>query len=270
VTPRFAAAPDPADLSPAEMLAIVQNPKTAAEVLEQIIEHHALSPEVVMALLRHPQTPGLAMARLAERANRSILEALLGAMDRLGRWPLALEALLRNPAVPKVKHSTIHRYAEAAKRREAEGARKKSLLLMIKELPVGQRLALAKKGDKDARMILVRDSNEMVALEAVGSPRNTDVDILAIAMMRDISDKVLRYIAANRMYRQNRQIVMALLHNPKTPVGVSLGLGISGLSDRELLDLAKNRNIPGAVSRAAQQVLDHRKGSATPSATGGH
>ncbi len=269
MTPGFAAASDSANLSSAEMLVMVQNPKTAVEVLEQIIEHQAISPEVVMALLRHPQTPGLAMARLAERASTSVLEALLGAMDRLGRWPPALEALLRNPAVPEMKHSTIHRYAEAAKRREAESPRKKNLLLMIQELPVGQRLALAKKGNKDVRMILVRDSNEMVALEAVNSPRNTDAEILAIAVMRDVSEKVLRCIATSRIYRQNRQIMMALLHNPRTPVGVSLGLGIGSLSDRELSDLAKNRNIPGAVSRAAQQVLDHRKGQVAPAA-GGH
>ncbi len=260
---------DPAELSPAELLAIVQNPKTAAEVLGHIVEHPALSPEIVMALLRHPQTPGPAMARLAERATGPILEALLGAMERLGRWLGALEALLRNPVVPEVKHSTIRRYVEAAKRREAEGARRKNLLLMLKELPVGQRLTLAKKGNKDVRMILIRDSNEMVALEVIGSPRITDGEVLAVAMMRDVCDKILRYIAHNRKYRQNRQIVMALLHNPKTPVGVSLGLGIGSLSERELKDLAKDRNIPGAVSRAAQQVLERRKGPATPSA-GGH
>ncbi len=269
MTPEPAAPRDPVDLSPAELQAIVQNPKTAAEVLEQILEHHTLTPEVVMALLRHPQTPGSAMARLAERATGPILGALLGALERLGRWLVALEALLRNPEVPEAKHSTIQRYLEAARRREAEGARRKNLLLMLKELPVGQRLTLAKKGNKDVRMILIRDSNEMVALEVIASPRITDGEVLAIAMMRDVSDKILRYIAHNRKYRQNRQMVMALLQNPKTPVGVSLGLGISGLTERELADLAKNRNIPGAISRAAHQVLERRKGTA-PSPAGGH
>jgi hypothetical protein len=266
VRPEPATPRDPVELSPAELLAIVQNPKTAAEALEHIAEHPALSPEIVMALLRHPQTPGSAMARLAEQATGPILETVLGAMERLGRWLGALEALLRNPAVPEIRHFTIRRYLEAAKRREAEGARKKNLLLMLKELPVGQRLTLAKKGNKDVRMILIRDSNEMVALEVIGSPRITDSEVLAVAMMRDVCDKILRYIAHNRKYRQNRQIVMALLHNPKTPVGVSLGLGISSLSDRELVDLAKDRNIPGAVSRAAQQVLERRKGPTTPPA----
>ena len=64
----------------------------------------------------------------------------------------------------------------------------------------------------------------------------------------------------NRRYRQNKQIILALLNNPRTPVGVSLSLGINGLSDRELVDLSKNRNVPGAISRAATQILDRRKG----------
>lgn len=265
----FDSSMDRDSLSAADLLGIAQNQKTAAEALEKILEHPDLTPEVVMALLRHPGTPGGAMARLAERATGRLLETFLGALERVGRWVVVLEALLRNPALPAVKQLTIQRFLEVAKKREAEGARKKNLLLMLKDLPVGQRLALAKKGNKDVRMILIKDSNEMIALEVVSSSRITDGEILTIATMRDVSDKILRYIANNRKYRQNRQIVTALLNNPRTPVGVSLSLGITGLSDRELSDLARNRNVPGAVARAAKQILDRRK--APPSqAAGGH
>jgi DNA repair protein RadC len=269
VTADFGAAPDRDSLSALDLLGIAQNQKTASEALERVLEHPNLTPEVILALLRHPGTPGGAMAKLAERATGRLLETLLVSLERLGRWIAALEALLRNPALPEVKQPTIQRYLDAARRREAEGARKKNLLLMLKDLPVGQRLALAKKGNKDVRMILIKDRNEMIALEVVSSTRITDGEILAIATMRDVSDKILRYIANNRKYRQNRQIVTALLNNPRTPVGVSLSLGITGLSDRELSELAKNKNVPGAVARAAKQILDRRK--APPAqAAGGH
>lgn len=270
MTPETGTPVDPAGLKAIDLLHLAQNPKTPLEVLEKILDHPALSPEVVVALLRHPATPGTNMARLAERSTGALLDTLLSSLDRLGRWVEALEALLRNPAVPELKHPTIKGQIETAKKRDAEGS-KKSLLLRIKGLPVGQKLALAKKGNKDVRMILIKDSNEMVALEVVGSSRITDGEILAIAMMRDVSDKILRYIAGNRKYRQNKQIVVALLNNPKTPVGVSLGLGIQTLTDRELDDLAKNRNIPGAISRAAKQIVDRRKAPQTSAAgSSGH
>jgi hypothetical protein len=245
----------------AELLSLAQNPHTAPEVLEQITANPALSPEVVNALLRHPATPGRGMIRLAQSATGAILEVLLASLERLGRWVEALEALLGNPAVPEIKRTTIQSHLQTARKREAEG-HKRDLLQRIRELPVGQKLTLAKKGNKDVRMILIKDPNEMVALEVVASPRITDGEILAVSMMRDISDKILRFIANNRKYRQNHQIVVALVNNPRTPVGVSLGLGLHTLTDREMTDLSKNRNIPGAVSRAAQQLLDRRKGTA--------
>jgi hypothetical protein len=209
------------------------------------------------------------MAHLAARASGRVLDVLLASLDRLGRWVEALEALLGNASLPSAKLPTIRQALEAARKREADGARRKSLLLQLKEMPVGQRLALAKKGNKDVRMILVRDSNEMVALETVSSARITDGEILAIAMMRDVAEQVLRYIANNRKYRQNKQVVLALLNNPRTPVGVSLSLSINSLSDRELTDLSKNKNVPGVISRVAKQILDRRKGPGGPAA-GGH
>jgi hypothetical protein len=261
--------PLPAEPGDIDLLTLVQNQKTPAEVLEQIMDRPALRPELVIALLRHPHTPGDAMARLAARVDGRVLDVLLGALDRLGRWVEALEALLDNPNLPPVKQPTIREAIAAAKKREADGARRKSLLLQIKELPVGQRLALAKKGNKDVRLILIRDSNDMVAMETVSSSRITDGEILAIATMRDVSDNVLRYIANNRKYRQNKQIVFALLSNPRTPVGASLNLGFNNLTDRDLTDLSKNRNVPGVISRIAKQILDRRKGATGPAA-GGH
>jgi hypothetical protein len=253
----------------AELLGLAQNPHTAPEVLEQITSHPGLSPEVVVALLRHPATPGRGMTRLAGKAAGPVLEVLLGALERLGRWLDALEALLGNPAVPEIKHSTIKEQLQLAQKREGEG-HKRDLLTRIRELPVGQKLTLAKKGNKDVRMILIKDPNEMVALEVASSPRITDGEILAVAMMRDVSDKVLRLIANNRKYRQNHQILVALVNNPRTPVGVCLGLGLHMLTDRELTDLSKNRNIPGAVSRAAKQLMDRRKGATAGEGKGGH
>jgi hypothetical protein len=114
-----------------EFLPIVQNPKTPAEVLEKLLRHPDLPAEAVMAALRHPNTPAAAMVRLAARASGRILDVLLGSLERLGRWIEALEALLENPNLPVVKQPTIRQAIEVAKKREADGARKKSLLLQI-------------------------------------------------------------------------------------------------------------------------------------------
>ncbi len=269
-TPESPVAEAPSPLPPLaddeNLLVLVQNAKTPVEVLAQVLDHPRLSPEVLVGLLRHQRTPAWAVADYAEHATGALLTILLGSLELLGRWSEALEGLLANPELPAVKQPTIQRALEMARRREADSGRKKSLLLQIREMPVGERLALAKKGNKDIRMILIKDSNEMIALETIASSRITEGEILSIAMMRDVSDKVLRYIANNRRYRQNRQIVWALLNNPKTPVGSALSLNVSGLTDRELTELSKSRNVAGAISRAAKAIIDRRKGASG----GGH
>ena len=83
-------------------------------------------------------------------------------------------------------------------------------------------------------------------------------------------------VVLNNLYKHTQLettfgvIMLALVNNPRTPVGVSLGLGLHALSDREMTDLSKNRNIPGAVSRAAQQLIDRRKGADSSSGGGKH
>ncbi len=173
------------------------------------------------------------------------------------RAPEIAEAIRTNPHLEaEERRGLLVLCQEAASQKE--GA-KKSLLQMIRELSTSQKIALARKGNKEARTILIKDPNEIVALEVIASPRITDVEILAIAKMSDVSEKILRYIGNHKQYRADKEIVWCLLNNPKTPPGVSLNLGIAALSDRDLEHLAKSRNIPGVVARAARQVIERRK-----------
>ena len=47
-------------------------------------------------------------------------------------------------------------------------------------------------GNKEARSLLVRDRNKIVAIAAVTSPKITDNELLAIAQSRNVSDEVIR------------------------------------------------------------------------------
>lgn len=251
--------PEGRRLSREEALRLAQSETTDPRLLELLATQEAGDEELWRLLLTNPQTPLAALIAIAEHASAPVIHFLLEDLTVILRHPVVGRALFRNPAVTEEERQRLHLVLEEEEKGEEEGRRKKSLLQTIKEMTTGQKLTLAKKGNKEARMILIKDPNEMIALEVVNSPRITDPEILAIAQMRDVSDKVLRAIANNKRYRSMKAVVLSLLHNPKTPVGVSLGLGISAMNDRELEGLAKNRHIPGALSRAAQQILDQRK-----------
>lgn len=249
-----------------QILALVQNEKVAPHILDAIVRKHLHDEEVLRTLLRHPGVSPSTLSYIAQNASPSLAETIAKDKTLLGRFADVRDALFSNPNLGieikdliQEKEEGINQ-AAATKEQEAKGKeRKKDLYTTIKGLSTGQRLALAKKGNKEVRMILIRDANEMIALEVVSSPRITDSEIVQISSMKDVSEKILRSIANNRRYRSNKAILLNLLHNPKTPVSISLGLGIPRLSDKELVGLAKNRNIPGVVARAAGVVLEKRK-----------
>ena len=257
-----------------QILSLVGNQKTTDKVLEAVLRFHLHDEEVCQAILEHPGASGATLSYIARSAPLFLAEAIVQNTDLLQKFPEVREALAANPWLSPEAKGQLEAQAQEKKEdipeeKEEKEKKKKDLYLMIKELSTGQRLALAKKGNKEVRMILIRDANEMIALEVVNSPRITDSEILYISQMRDVSEKVLRAIGTNRRYRGNKQLVLNLLHNPKTPVSVSLGLGITRLSDRELSGLGKDRNIPGVVCRAAAMVLEKRK-KAISGSKGGH
>lgn len=256
--------PDPisSTLTREEAIRLAESEKTDPRVLEDLLVQFPDDEELWRNLLANPEAPLGTVIFIAERASAAVAAELLEDRVFLFHNPVVGHALLKNLTLTEADRRKLHWILQETTKEERE--RKKTLFQLIKEMNTGQKLALAKKGNKDARMILIKDANEMIALEVVNSPRITDDEILSIAQMRDISDKVLRAIANIRRFRTNKQILISLLHNPKTPVGISLGLGLPNLTDRELQSLARDRNIPAAVSRAAQQVLERRAKGPAP------
>ncbi len=248
--------PTPATLNREEAISLAQSEKTEPRILEDLPVQFPNDEELWKLLLANPQTPLGAIIHMAERAPGSLAAEILEDRVFLFHNPVVGHALLKNSTLTEADRRRLHWILHETTKEERE--RKKTLVQLIREMSVGQKLTLAKKGNRDARMILIKDHNEMIALEVVNGPRISDDEILAITQMRDVSDKVLRAIANIRRFRASKLVVISLLHNPKTPVGVSLGLGLPNLNDRELQTLARDRNIPAVVSRAARQVLERR------------
>ena len=59
-----------------------------------------------------------------------------------------------------------------------------------------QKIKLARMGNKEARGLLVRDRNKLVATAAIRSPKMTENEVESFAKARNVSDEVLRIIAS--------------------------------------------------------------------------
>lgn len=134
-----------------------------------------------------------------------------------------------------------------------------SMLNRIMRMSMKDRVRLAMKGDREARNILIRDSNRIVAQAVVNNPRITEYEIEKIASMRAVPEEVLRLIANNRNWARNYSIVHNLARNPRTPIGNVMSL-LTRLQMRDLEAMIKNRNVSDAVRKQALRLVTARKG----------
>jgi hypothetical protein len=125
---------------------------------------------------------------------------------------------------------------------------------LLSSLPVIDRLKLATKGTREQRAQLIRDSNRMVAIAVLSSPKVNESEVEAFAKMANVSEDVLRVIGANRSWMKHYGIAHGLARNPKTPPGVSMQL-LHRLSDRDIKAVGMDRNVPEALRLAARRLM---------------
>lgn len=134
----------------------------------------------------------------------------------------------------------------------------RSLFQKIQTMSVSEKLDLARKASKEARSILIRDSNKLIQLAVVNSPKITESEILAIASNRQVNDDVLKEIAMNKEWLRNYQIRLALVNNAKTPLSIAMAQ-VTYLNRRDLSLLAKSRGVPRPLIIAAQERIKQVK-----------
>jgi hypothetical protein len=134
-----------------------------------------------------------------------------------------------------------------------------SLIRRVMMMTVKDRIKLGMKGDREARSILIRDSNKVVAQAVIHNPRITDHEVENIAAMRTVSDEVLRVIALNRAWARSYPIILNLARNPRTPIPTAITI-LSRIHTKDLQHISQNRNVSEAVRRQAYRLAATRTG----------
>ncbi|MBK7707733.1 MAG: hypothetical protein IPN69_06100 [Acidobacteria bacterium] len=134
-----------------------------------------------------------------------------------------------------------------------------SMINRVMRMGMKDRMRLAMKGDREARNILIRDPNRIVAQAVIQNPKLTEQEVEKIATMRTVPEEVLRLIAINRKWARNYQIMMKLAQNPRTPLSNSITI-LTRLQTKDLLAMAKNRNISDAIRKQSQRLASARIG----------
>ena len=134
-----------------------------------------------------------------------------------------------------------------------------SLIRRIMFMHVRDRMKLARKGDREARSILIRDPDKAVAAAVINNPRITDQEAENIATMRTVAAEVLRVVSTNRGWARSYPIIHNLVRNPRTPIPTSINI-LPRIRTKDLQHLSQNRNISEAVRRQALRLYQTRSG----------
>jgi len=168
------------------------------------------------------------------------------------------ELLMIEGETLKIPEEFVAETDEIPQSKEYIEAKKLSLYQAIQLMAVSQKVALAMKGNKEARTHLIRDSNKLVACAVIRNPRITDSEVLSIANSRSVHEEVIRIIIENREWMKNYPMKLAIVQNPKTPLGVSLKF-MGYIYDKDLKILAQSKNIPSSLATAARRAIIQRE-----------
>ena len=187
---------------------------------------------------------------LRPHEHAAMLELLVGDAD-----PEVAAAAVATRAVESgVRAPAIDADTPGTNEPDAAEEDERSLVERIASMMPAERLQLAMRGGREARSILIRDSNRMIAMAVLSSPKITDAEVENIAKMTNVSEDILRVIGLTRGWVKNYSIISALTKNSKTPIGISLNL-LPRLMEKDLKALTTDRNVPDVVRLAARKRL---------------
>jgi hypothetical protein len=135
--------------------------------------------------------------------------------------------------------------------------RRDSALQRISKLDIKSRIALAMRGNKEDRSILIRDSTKLVALAVLDSPKVSESEVENFAQQKNVLDSVLRTIPMKRKFAKNYIILRNVVYNPRTPLDASLPL-VKGLLIHDLKNLGDNKEVSDTIRKMAMRLYRQR------------
>ena len=227
-------------------------------------------PEELQQVLQDPATPlsvlGFSATNLAPH-RKELGDALLGNPSLPGELRAWLESALALIAEAESSESSegsapLSPAGESPNPRREEGDRRRvTAIQRTQHMSVVQKVKAALTGSQEERMILVRDSNKLVARAVMQSPKLSEHEVENYASMKDVCEEALRVITMNRKFMRLYAIIRALANNPRTPIDVGLHL-LPHVYDADLKRLVLNRNVSDVIRHAAEKIIRQKEEAA--------
>lgn len=238
----------------------------SGEDLAGLIYHPA--PQVLLALLDNPALDESKLALLLARKDLPIeLLEEIGTRKVLLKSYAVKRALFFHPRTPRLiaLHLLKDIYlmdliqfalspaASAELKRNAE----QQVIARLPQLPLGQRIALARRGPARIAGALVAEGHAQVLAVALDNPFLTESQVLKALAREKPPVQVVQAIANHPKWSQIYNVRLALVRNPSAPLAIVLAL-LPQLTVSDLRELAAPGVVPENLAKYLQAEVQRR------------
>lgn len=217
---------DNTSLEETQLCILLERKNLPAEILEEVARRKPMlkSYRVKRGLVFHPRTPRLVTLRLLRD---------LYLMD--------LVQLTLIPGIP------------TELRRNAED----QLISRLPQLPLGQKIALARRGPGRLAGALLLEGHSQIVTIALDNAYLTEAQVLKVLSREKIAPAVVKAIAQHRKWSLTYNVRLALVRHPATPLATVLGY-LPELTVSDLRELASPGIVPESLRRYLQAEVQRR------------
>jgi hypothetical protein len=229
------------------------------EELQSLIFHPA--PAVLLALLENPALDETRLTLLLSRKDlpSEILEEIGRRKQFLKSYALKKSVLL-HPRTPRLVglrllkelylmdlvQFTLSPAVSAELKRYAE----EQIVARLPQMPLGQKITLARRGPSRVAGALVADGHPQVMPIALENPYLTEAQVLKTLAREKVPVAVVQALASHRKWSQSYNVRLAIVRNSSTPISIVLGF-LPLMTVNDLRVLAE----PGIVAENLRKYL---------------
>lgn len=246
-----------------ELAALLHHP--AADVLLALLDNPALDETQLCVLLERKDLPGEVLEEVARRKHLLKSYRVRRALAFHPRTPRLISLrLLGDLYLMDVVQITLSPGVPAELKRSAED----QLLARLPQLPLGQKITLARRGPARVAGALLADGHERVISIALDNPRMTEAQILRTLSRERVPDTLIPSISRHHKWSITYNVRLALVRHPASPLATVLAY-LPELAVSDLRELAAPGIVPASLRKYLQAEVQRRLRISNKAAGGG-
>lgn len=243
---------------PGEIRQLVHD--SATEVLDALLQNPFLSEEHLLTLLHRKDLPWEFLEAMAKN-------------EELMRSQRVKAAMVQNPKTPRLVSLVLLKFLyvfdlvtvslQPAVPAEIKRLAEDRILNRIQQLPVGQQIALARRGSARVVAGLLMEGNEPVIGPALDNVFLTEGELIRVLRRDELPEAVVEQMAQHPKWSRRYDLRLQLVRHPLTPLATVLGfLAELKVADLRLLatDKRMRPTLREYVREEAERRLRRRKG----------